>query len=612
MSWLASILVALVTAVAGAFACGYVAALAVDWYHVSSFEGGSGYVIAGIGLLGAVVGLILGLIVSRVVARRAKPGFLKALGLSQLLLLGLVSIAGGAARLLADVPPTIDGEELMLAVEVRWPQGHAGPQAGDPREWSLRLSATSGRTMRVSKMGPLWKEDARQVEGRWVVPGAVEVFTSRGDRVLDLLPEGLSDRGFIVPLPAYPGKDYVQWSEWGPHARAGAPPLPDGVTYRFKVVPRSQPVRRETVGPFEISTIARSFSFVTWGTDPAPYEADAQFQIRYRGRPVVIEYQPDAAAAGDTAPARFDRAKAVAVLPGPTPSLLVHVMSGYNDGHYYLLAADGERLRVEHVATGPPRFDASLLTSDADLFTRAKDLPPLTGRVDRRLFAGSGMFLVGGAVLDTTHLTVRRFSARPKAIVNTDLPPVSLSPDGRSFAQIGFDQQSSDLRVLHVTDTVTGETYVVPIDAAFTRLADIYAVDPAWVAHYFAWERGPDQVDRLVVRKDAKPLPYRGKLSTERDGYREYRLQMAGRPVVEALVEFLKTEFKAEMKTRGDETSGYELRIGGRVVNVTSQEDARVLSVWMERGTDTHLVADIARRFDEALATGKYDALFGT
>jgi hypothetical protein len=436
----------------------------------------------------------------------------------------------------------------------------------------------------------------------------------------------VSDHGFIVPLPAYPGKDYLQWSEWGPHARAGEPPLPDGVTYRFKVVLRNQPVRTEAVGLFEVATIARSFSSVSYGSDPATFQADAAFLVRYRGQPVVIAHKPDpsraaseaapadapdSAAAADSTSARFDRVKAVAVLPGTPPALLVHVMTRLNSGHYYLLAGEGDRLRVEYVASGPPAFEASPLTTDADLFSRAKDLGPPAGRVDRRLFASGGLFLVGGsAIFDATRLTVRRFSAKPKAIVKPDLPPVSLSPDKRSFARVGFDQQASDRRVLHVTDTVAGEAYVVPIDAAFTRLADIYTVDPAWVANYFAWERGPDQVDRLVVRQDATPLPYRGKLSLGGDGYREYRLQLAGQPVVEALVEFLKVEFKAESASKDEATSWYKVRIAGRVVNVTTTGDDPIVSVWMERGTDTQLVADIARRFDEALATGKYDALF--
>jgi len=39
MSWFTSIFIALLTGIVGAAASGYVAALAVDWYRISSREG---------------------------------------------------------------------------------------------------------------------------------------------------------------------------------------------------------------------------------------------------------------------------------------------------------------------------------------------------------------------------------------------------------------------------------------------------------------------------------------------------------------------------------------------------------------------------------------------
>ena len=65
MSWLTSIVIALATAVAGAVAGGYVAALAADWYRVSSFEGKSGFMIVAVGLLAGLGSLVLSLVVCR-------------------------------------------------------------------------------------------------------------------------------------------------------------------------------------------------------------------------------------------------------------------------------------------------------------------------------------------------------------------------------------------------------------------------------------------------------------------------------------------------------------------------------------------------------------------
>ena len=43
MSWISTIFAALISAVAGLLLSGFVASLAVGWYRISSFEGGSGY-----------------------------------------------------------------------------------------------------------------------------------------------------------------------------------------------------------------------------------------------------------------------------------------------------------------------------------------------------------------------------------------------------------------------------------------------------------------------------------------------------------------------------------------------------------------------------------------
>lgn len=46
MSWPASIFNALLTGLLGVFVSGFIAAMAVDWYHISGREGGAGYFVA--------------------------------------------------------------------------------------------------------------------------------------------------------------------------------------------------------------------------------------------------------------------------------------------------------------------------------------------------------------------------------------------------------------------------------------------------------------------------------------------------------------------------------------------------------------------------------------
>ncbi|MEO7362196.1 MAG: hypothetical protein ABI120_17835, partial [Gemmatimonadaceae bacterium] len=121
MSWLGTIFTAIVTAAIGTLVSGYFANLAVRWYRISGFEGGSGYFVVGLALCGLVAGLVIGLIVSRIVAASANPSVLLALLYSAVIMLVVSGSAAGTARVLADIPPTLDGETLMLQLEARWP-----------------------------------------------------------------------------------------------------------------------------------------------------------------------------------------------------------------------------------------------------------------------------------------------------------------------------------------------------------------------------------------------------------------------------------------------------------------------------------------------------------
>ena len=114
-------------------------------------------------------------------------GFFRALGASLGVVVAIGAVSGGLARALADVPPALDGETMLLAVEVRWPETKTdAPAVTGPDEAFVSLHSIPhfSHTVRASARGPLWIEDARRVDGRWIVPGAVEVFTSRGTRML--------------------------------------------------------------------------------------------------------------------------------------------------------------------------------------------------------------------------------------------------------------------------------------------------------------------------------------------------------------------------------------------------------------------------------------------
>jgi hypothetical protein len=238
LNWTLSIVLAVLTGVLGLFATGFLAAGYARWYHMSHFEGKADYFMIFAALVGGVMSLLLGLVVSRLVAAGVEPGFLKGLGCAW----GTVLlIAGGLALiawLLADIPPKIDGNKLELQVEIKLPASATNPPASLTGDSSITLGSVVNSVQRRSQTGEWKLNEARLEAGRWIVPGTLPVFTMRGRRNLSAVLGGKRVAGFLVPLPARPGRAYVQWSDWLPHPRAGAPAWPDTESsYRFRVQP---------------------------------------------------------------------------------------------------------------------------------------------------------------------------------------------------------------------------------------------------------------------------------------------------------------------------------------------------------------------------------------
>ena len=600
MSWLLSFLIAVTTAVAGGLAAGFVANLAVGWHRIPSMEGQSGYFVVMMFLAGVFGGFVLGLIASRVAAARPNPSFLRSFFIAHATVLGLIGVIGASSRVLADVPPEIRGETLLLAVEVGFPPGRV-PPAVSPGSRAEIVLGTLSRTGRVrrSERGPLWLEDSALAGDRWVVPGAVEVFTSRGRRLLEILPGGDERISFIVPLPRYPDQGELSWSEWIPidAERENS----NGFRYRFRVVPRNQPIRTETHGPFEIDTIAHAFYDVSEG-ETLRQAVDAEFVIRHRGRPVTIG-EREVKAAGTPE----DRFTAVAALTRSPNLLLVERGRHGGDGECTLLVSQGETLRsVPLPGCGRLRSAELLRFENHGAGNDPVRLPP--GRFDRMMFADDGLVLMGESVLDTRELSVHAF--RPIAEKSSriaELRPLLLSPDHRTFVLAGHDLENYESLLLEAFDLQTGDSYAVPVDEKKTRYGGIESLTPAWANHYFEWNRGADGIDRLQAREEVVPLPYHGKLTSDYTGYREYAIPLAGDRVMEALIQFIRTEFGATPFSSGSYAT--ELRVGEQTIYL-SRADSAPLRVWTDRGTDSEIIARIASRFDEELASGRYDALF--
>lgn len=599
MKWPASIGAAILTALAAALTAGVVASLVVDWYHIPSREGGSGYFVIFMALLGLLGGFLIGIIACRVVAAGAHPGFGRGLGVSLAISLGLIGIIGGVARFLADVPPEIDGETLLLAVEVRFPASRTESPASDTAEGSVTLRSVPhlSHTVRVSQTGPLWKQDAKLVDGHWVVPGAVNIFTGRGKRLLTLDLGDTTRFGILMPLGGRPGHGDLEWSQWMPRARPGAPALPDQMTMRYRVQKQSQVIRTQTVGAFEIGTVSGPYYHGEVDGHPTSL-SDARFVIGAHGKTVVVS---------DSA-----TLTGVAVVAGAGPSLIVLDRSQGSDAGCYLIASDSGGARTESIGDcGGYSIEATELTNDTTRFRSQRSQGRVQGRIDSRMFDRPGLYLMGKSVFDSRNRTVKRFDSDTIYTVVPSVPPLGVSKDERSFVRYGYKQYTNDTLVLAVTDFVANQSYLLPVDPLRMRFPSLDGLDPAWLQHHFIWNRGPDGFDRLVERPHFAPIPYYGEFS-EQDGEPKYRIEKAGRELRASLLDFLVTDFKAERMPADSDAYEMPVQIGGKLVNVAATSDFSYVLVSMPgESKDSALIAAIGRRFNGKLASGKFDSMFG-
>ncbi len=337
MPWLLSFLVAALSGILGLFSSGFVAAAYANWYHVSTREGAAGFFVVGMALLGGIAGFIVGLVSSRVVAA---PSFGKVIACSSGVVLGIAGLAALLLYVLADIPPRIDGDELRLEVEIRLPAGYAKPD-GKPE---FTLGSVINHTQRASESGELKVNAARLENGRWIITAEVQLFTTRGLRSIGARLDEKDIAGFIVPLPARPGKAHEQWSEWGPRPPAGSPPWPDTEpSYRFRVqrIPPPPPpptmgeieAREEAETQAEFDAIAPDAPLAVWIPYTPPWQNETRRLAaiqRVASRPGLVD--EIGALALDPDPRQAEAAlRLISHLPQPSADLIPSVIAAGRD-----------------------------------------------------------------------------------------------------------------------------------------------------------------------------------------------------------------------------------------------------------------------------------------
>lgn len=280
MTWLTSIIAALLSGIAGLFLAGFIANACTSWYHISSREGQSGYYVIFMALAGGIGAFILSLITARIVAAKFGSGFGKELGAALAVILIVAVLWALLARTFADVPPEIDGRDLVLEVEFRFPNTFQGKQPPTAEgEWEFLLNSLSGQTRRTYQHGTVLSEAARTEGSQWIVPATVSLFTERGRRSVSLMPKDAKESfGFLLPIPRRPGKELLEWSAWLPRQQVDGKPWPaDKMSCRFrlqKTVPPPPPKSEEELKTEKNAEEAAEFEVI-------PADAPLETWFRY-------------------------------------------------------------------------------------------------------------------------------------------------------------------------------------------------------------------------------------------------------------------------------------------------------------------------------------------
>lgn len=210
MSWFTSFFIALLSGALALACAGMIGAVCADWYRVSKFEGGAGYMVVAVALLGCIVGFFIGLFAARLVAAGVSPGFFKGLGLALGAVLAISLVALGICRLGADLAPKMDGRFLELAIEVRCPKNFTVP-APDEYGATAGVYLPGGRGLPTEN---LRTAEATNAAGHLIVPATVPLTTSVAKKFLTVRFSKEHDLIFPLHLRAHPNAGDHEWSKW--------------------------------------------------------------------------------------------------------------------------------------------------------------------------------------------------------------------------------------------------------------------------------------------------------------------------------------------------------------------------------------------------------------
>jgi hypothetical protein len=213
MGWGAKIGFVLLSALEGGSLALALASFIIEYQQITAREGTAGYFAVSITLIGLFCGLVVGVIT----ALAATSGFWKTQGYAVGILFAL-TLAGGVLLIWSDDRgPKLDGDSIVAEIELKCPRGWQPDNKAKFDGsfcWVQAVAADAPSRENPMYNGGLSLEEARQEDGRWIVPSAIDLRRTTSNRYLRMFMGRVTDVTIKIPLPRSPGAKYKEWSAW--------------------------------------------------------------------------------------------------------------------------------------------------------------------------------------------------------------------------------------------------------------------------------------------------------------------------------------------------------------------------------------------------------------
>lgn len=395
-----------------------------------------------------------------------------------------------------------------------------------------------------------------------------------------------------------------------------------------EVTPPPVPDTVDRFGALELITHTRAYR----SANSNGFGATRNWSLRWQGQPLII--QTRGGMFGDQ-PQQLSGVNAVFVLGrGPLPELIVNVGDPNNTSAFHALRQQGDTLQA-------PLLCLSSGGDNGVGWVAEPAQPRVWNGPQHEVLDGGRLLMLGSRCLyDVPQRRVLRVPQAPGMSVWTSVPPVAVSPGGRSLVRFGSvdglmepergeeaAQPVPHLLVAELEDVSnwpaepgaapSGRWQALRIDRQRMRYANHERdIGAAWLQHHFEWKRGADGRDRLVPRGSFEPLPWRGVFHSHGGG--EYKVDTAQQDLRPVFLALLQQRFDAKRlpSPAGEDTRYTQVAVRGETLTL------HPLGFYANSGRpyfpgqpgdpklQQALVKEVGDAFDAELATGRHDTLF--